>query len=123
MVDTIGRYRDNAPQEMKDEVVCAQDVLWEKLDGGKCPMNQQQTFILQGLAKFIDWHQAVYEYPVYEDDQHYHLNRHDFGFEVGFEFLKCNTYQAWRERKVPGPGLLCVTGAGKPFRTKHQSDY
>lgn len=95
------------------------DLAWEKTDGPGESTYHQQKHILQCLGEFVGWDMAVYEYPSFDNTHQSHISRH----VVGFEFLACDIYRAWRNRKVPGPGLLCVTGGGKSIENDCNIDY
>ena len=85
-------------------------VLWEKVDQKYCYPEQRHAFILKKLGDFIGWPKATYEYPYFDDTQQYNIDRSaDYSKEV---FLESKAYQDWKNRKIRGPGLLFVTGAG-----------
>lgn len=101
----------NVLQQKLDAPDCPADGLWKKMDEVDCAPDQQQIYILRCLEEFLGWDMAIYEYPSYDDEHQYHISHH----KVGVDFLKYDHYQAWRNRKVPSPGLLCVTGSGMLF--------
>ena len=83
---------------------------WKKVDQTYCSYDQRQTFILKELGDLIGWDLATYEYPHFDDPHQYNVHHSaDYAEEM---FLKSEIYQAWKNRKTLGPGLLCATGSG-----------
>ena len=83
---------------------------WKKVDHRHCSLDQQQAFICQKLGDYLDWPQAVHEYAYYDDIHQFNIGRSaEYDREV---FLESKVYQAWKTRKIRGPGLLCATGLG-----------
>ena len=84
---------------------------WEKVDQKHCSPDQQQAFILRELGIMIGWGMAVHEYPPCDVLHQYNVDRSaDYTKEA---FLESKVYQAWRNRKTRGPGLICATGSGE----------
>ena len=83
---------------------------WEKHNHRDYSPDQLQALIFQTVGEFIAWPLVLYEYPALDDTHQYNIHRSaDYTREV---FLESNVYQAWRTRKIRGPGLLCATGSG-----------
>ena len=83
---------------------------WEKVDHRYCSPDQRQAFILQKLGDYLDWPLATYEYPSVDNPHQHNVDcSSDYAKEM---FLESKVYQAWKNRKIRGPGLLCATGAG-----------
>ena len=84
------------------------DASWNKVDDGDCSPDERPAFILQRLGDLLGWHLAMYEYPAF--DNTHQDNVHRSVHYTKEAFLETKVYQAWKTRKIRGPGLLCVTG-------------
>ena len=83
---------------------------WEKIGEEICSPEQPHAIILRELGPFIGWPLATYDYPAVDDLHQFHVDRS--ANYVKEAFLESSVYQAWKNRKARGPGLLCATGSG-----------
>ncbi len=88
----------------------ASSMHWKKVDQTYCSPDQRQSFILKELGDLIGWDLATYEYSSFDDTHQYYVH-HSAGYADEM-FLNSEIYQAWKNRKTRGPGLLCAIGSG-----------
>ena len=77
---------------------------WKKIDEEYRSPELQHAIILRKLGPLIGWHLATYDYPAF-DDFHQVLVDHSANYAKE-AFLDSSVYQAWKNRKARGPGLL-----------------